>query len=1127
MAKNKELIDAIGQILIRADLTHEESKNALDALLAVDPANQQEFRLAVFSHLGFWEKLDKNLFVVPALSFFNRFTNSQSTVEAYAKSEAFLTENFLNIQQKAAEERIKLGFKSINDEDSLIKLLKFNEDQCRAYLATKAGFKAQGYVEADPLTPETQAKLNVLLSVELIHQIKNEAAKKMLPYLIGKCNDLDQLKNIETNKADVTQLKSLFNQLDPVNNVGNLITQELSLAAQDALSAKIKTLSDAKQKANNAKAKNDFLAKIPGLTSAELNTYQAALEADDYSALKSKEVSLKDLSDLDLAEIKAALSVPYMKLQLQTISSDDAQTILKAQNDEALKTALKNKFNFAYVDTICAKNENCNALRKSLLKVLAVACSSLFIDIKNIKSDLKNSQMPSDWLTENDLKELSELAAPKAFENDLKANSLFDPSIHSKLTAVFNGLPLEKRQHVLHEAKKSPYYFKNLLNAKDVDTLAYYFGKGAAGLQDVVIENQRVQLLKSIHNPVVAKILANFKPDIQLDAEKVKKINKAFFDGTPTPSFQTVDTSNAASYKDFVDKIKLECPGVDEAAFYKAFDLNNNGSAFLGSSSIKEEIKSEHESRKDLLKAYHANKFPEKRLYELFLRFNQADLRLNQADLATVSPEEIKSTFLKVIEGNTSEDQTFNFINLIAPDSKPPSPLRIALQKELTPSVFKQLKQEYEFSKLRQQNTDFLKRISQEVLNWKSEQLDPIQQIKQKLEPLAKIEPIHLMNPAFQSKSSSEIQEIKKKYQDLAANCELAIDELSRQKARLEDLVAHLPERNKSIELTNDVRYDVQLQYLSVLSELAFFKNVQQKLQGDQGILKTLDTVGKKDYAYIENGAVTRQTMKADAVKTAPIAPSLPNNNTKMTATPDKKDPLFKVVDKIPEGEVRVYDITSNGIVGRFTEQQVTGLPMVLKDDKVSKKNAEEFEVVQFPQLPPNLAVTHQKQLQDARVEFAMAMAAQALASMDKPPSKDNPIVLEGAKEDELKYLWTALVFLGKNTPNMKFDASAIKVQSHAFDPKSEMGRLYGLSNSSLYKTAFENCDATRKYTAGLGKVSDEKFGHEKQTKKADKGVEQVTDLFKNKLKGTKDKIEKTIEKEGPAPSSASHRPTT
>ena len=143
-----------------------------------------------------------------------------------------------------------------------------------------------------------------------------------------------------------------------------------------------------------------------------------------------------------------------------------------------------------------------------------------------------------------------------------------------------------------------------------------------------------------------------------------------------------------------------------------------------------------------------------------------------------------------------------------------------------------------------------------------------------------------------------------------------------------------------------------------------------------------------------------------------------------------------------------------------------------------------------------------------------MAAAVAILASRDNVPSKEHPLILKGENKEEMGYLWTALVKLGED-PNMKFDVSAIKVNSSSFKPDSQLGTLWGFSSDSLYENQFKNAGAAAvaQKKEHLAEVTTAKFGHTEEKQKSDKGI----GLFRTEVKELRDKAAKSIEEEGPA----------
>lgn len=111
------------------------------------------------------------------------------------------------------------------------------------------------------------------------------------------------------------------------------------------------------------------------------------------------------------------------------------------------------------------------------------------------------------------------------------------------------------------------------------------------------------------------------------------------------------------------------------------------------------------------------------------------------------------------------------------------------------------------------------------------------------------------------------------------------------------------------------------------------------------------------------------------------------------------------------------------------------------------KKNLNKlFSTIGFEPFPKDLA---------ARVKYSMAWACKYILQANDTICPENPLILEDSDFETVRYLWTALIILGKKT-EPKFNYKSIKVMIEEFNPVDELGFIIGFSKSSLYETEFK-----------------------------------------------------------------------
>ena len=100
-----------------------------------------------------------------------------------------------------------------------------------------------------------------------------------------------------------------------------------------------------------------------------------------------------------------------------------------------------------------------------------------------------------------------------------------------------------------------------------------------------------------------------------------------------------------------------------------------------------------------------------------------------------------------------------------------------------------------------------------------------------KFKYIAAVTPIHLFNPSFQGKARSQAATMKLRYQGLADDCALIIDQLKRNKIALKSYRDSLP-RRAGIE---KLHAKINIQEEEIENNLEFYTKVQDKLSGSEG----------------------------------------------------------------------------------------------------------------------------------------------------------------------------------------------------------------------------------------------------------------------------------------------------
>ncbi|KTD57255.1 hypothetical protein [Legionella shakespearei] len=759
-------------------------------------------------------------------------------------------------------------------------------------------------------------------------------------------------------------------------------------------------------------------------------------------------------------------------------------------------------------------------------------------DLDKFKEGLNKIGITStDWVEDEDLKDIKQWIRSRQFVLTVKESSQLEINCHQHLLNMFDTLPIDKQRDLLNK----PQVLQKILQARDAETVGHYLGKGIEGVSSFLRENELNASYKGIHNAAVARALAGFDPVIRLDDTQVSKINEALLAANETPNVFT----DVALYKSFVDQIRAQCGAVDAKTFNEAFNLNQAGTAFSVTTPVKDAIAVQAAHNKDLFTAYvlpeHAG---HKQLLDVLLSLDK--------ELS------IKADQIKPIEGLFDQSKSVReFINSLISEPKPPAPALIPqvrsfktrLLNEFSPALFDEIKQGLLKEQFKLASVDdvtkALTKVQKDLTDMQALH-KPIVDNVSHFKPLEKVEPHHLYNPAFHGTAQVHAAEMKEKYQEFSNTCNDIVDQLRRNKNHLEDYLKSLPKdadlhaslplaERKKIEA---LRKELAAELVVVNKNLEFYEKVQEKLSGEKGILQAIDEAkaGNKSYVFHAEG-VTRRFSTLGKMNTLTKADSvpLPQNTAVKTGQQSDETKNFVLGEAIPEGQIAVFDVVKTSYNsskavefesrGRFTHDPSPPAAVTSKGDKITKTPGGKFEIIEFPKQtvpPPKQGSAEDVRLTKARIEFSMTMAAEILASMEGPPTKSKPLRLYGANEEEMRYLWTALVVLGEKDPKMKFGPEAIKLDKYGdnnFDPSQEMGRFWGYSNESLY-TKFKQDQfktSVEKKSEDLAEVTQDKFGKKDEQENMDAKVIKANESFKKDLQQVRAKAKQDTAEHGPA----------
>ncbi|HBD7174144.1 TPA: interaptin [Legionella pneumophila] len=1161
MPINKQLYDVLSDLSKLAQEDEVLRNKALDDILKADPSKPDEFRKAIKDNEDFWKKY-------PVPNFGHLMTHEteltgligfrqQTPIPGYFTSDKFLDSqdtihSFQKMHQLAAEQRVKLGLVK-SDVDTLVAILKNNPEECRAYIESKKpglgnfsegnvhGWLKEEYTPTIP--PKAINKSTGVLSDEAIKRIKEQARDLLLLKLINSSENTQLLKDLR-DAMSKPEAERAANALGfPTEGNGVLF---LSREVVDALEERVEKLEQEAAKAGfdsyvQSLSHDALLAKKDGLESTTAAGFKNSLD-EPYKTY---------LPESEWERAQGVLGARYLQAVLSS-GTQNLKDALNAKDTNALIAELKKPALLGphdYIDKAVTE-ENLGSLKKNMMKsfvnnikdetnLKALDALKALDGAKNLdkfKEVLgKLGITPADWVKDTDLKDMKQWARARQFELEINRVSSLGSGAHSKLMSTLTKLPVEKQREILAK----PQQLRHLMNAYEPHVAEHYLGKNASGIAELLTENKRLEGFRAIHNAEVARVLANFKPEITLNDKQVAAINQALTTANSNPNTYTQVTD----YKTLIDAIKTQSGSVNQKDFYNAFNLNDDGRAFTSSTPRKDEMSKQQQHNQHIYAEYNSTS-------------NSGNKKLLAVLLSIEKPvtfsKDIVNRFLRPLKDSETPQEYADRLFGENPTNPANKKFKDDLLRELTPTLFNEIKNDLRKQELLDTNPanvmSAIKALSTELESIKGI-TGPIRTNADKLKFINDIDPVHLYNPTFQGTARSKAAQMKERYEGLSRDCELVVDQLRRQVIALEGHLKSLPKDGqfKAAGLTLEqkeeikkLRTDLQAELDAVRKDLDFYKKIQGKLET---IVKEVDVAakGKMHYYYNSEGIKRHPPVSRDQIPPLPNVPN-PSLRSSTTATTGSNGRIqeFLVGEKIPEGQIVVVDVSHKTApksgapvetIGRYTQDNNVPDQVTSKKGEISKVPGSKFEILQFPtQVPPPNPPSGDP-LVEAKVNFSMAMAADILASLDSPPTKDKPIRLRGSNPEELEYLYTALVILGEKNPKFKFNRDAIEVNSAVFHPDNVKGRLWGFSSNSLYSQVFTNTGLTEAQNIIQSKIkhmqqmTDEKFSPQKEREKVDSKVQEITDKqskMKKELNPVHKTTERTIEQEGPAPESPS-----
>ncbi|MFI4919318.1 MAG: hypothetical protein ACHP65_07160 [Legionellales bacterium] len=849
-----------------------------------------------------------------------------------------------------------------------------------------------------------------------------------------------------------------------------------------------------------------FEAYVAGMSQDDLLKQKQVLEgANSIAAQLEPHATALHNAGVDDTWVKGVLGARYLQVYLPTTTLVSA---LNAADLVSLKTTLKNTLGqHSYIDNAVTA-DNIDLIRKSMLhgfinhlnstKTAQLDKSTNIIKFQRALESVGVTQVA--WIKIADMNDLKQWVRSHAFKYRLPLVSRLGLGAHPKLVEAFDllsptkqrsFLPVKPEEELLKRSK-----LRHLLNAQADNVVEYYLGADvdAAVISSIVAENERLSGIMAIHNAVLAQVLANFKPAITLGEMQIKRINAAFLTDDVPPIAR--DFSQIAAYQALIAVIKAECPKVVDADFDKEFAVSADAD------SVQQKMLVQQQHNQHLFTALHARDCStNKELLHVFLKW--------------FKQQEVSPAVIAGLQSNLESSHTrVDFIKKYKSDAA----LSARLTNELSEALFAKIKAT-ELKKQLVADPDVAAGLLKLQITELTSSYELLDERVQQLDFIKDIQAIHLFNPAFQIKASKESKEMHKHYQHLLDESLLVIDKLRRDEAALQSYLDSLPvvEPLKDSAAILALKTNLLSKVEAVKKLLEAYMAVSKSLKDP--ILKELDAVAAKgrNYLYYADGirCYKREgTQEEDYFQTP-----LKDDKTGAMVPGGRILNHLLGVDALSAEQVRVYEVLHQDAEkkGVFTQKgSHIDVESIAKKGGAPNIVPGKFVIEEFPHAKQGGGPT--EGLEQAQVNFAMTMAMQMLAEMDGAPTQDQPIRLMGDKKIELEYLWTALLYLGKHNPKMKFGMDALVVYSNKFDPKTQQGTFFGLSKTSIYETIFKKYPAV--VDPHIEKFKD--FTEEKVAKKdhVDKKLQAIPEL-KKELQSFKDKAQKIQDTDGPTPVSA------
>ncbi|MFJ1269824.1 hypothetical protein ACD661_14775 [Legionella lytica] len=1079
--------------------------------------------------------------------------------------------SFRKIQQEAAAQRVKLGLSAVGDQSILLGVMQNNHEALREYIAQHIaptivqtrGWDPKAPSDDNVLTDEILKDIQqdamaswVLIAIEgaeldalegLINKDKDDftAEIQQLPgfpkehadlidntriWALVEARVLARQKELLVQSAftEYAQFIEHLSESDVLSKGGLLSADDVNFRANlpdagaphsahktDLSDENVKTLREmlgerylkfdvARRAQRDERMGQLFLADSPEVFAAELkklypaHAYIDAVVTPKFMAECKAQMKPKMVDNI---ANEAVLKEPEYTLLREVVSQSDAsakKAIKTIKTSDAYLAA-----HFPDVDLTDEEEKN------KLIKHVSDTVDALFT------ADNKEA-----------LDKIRQVARTRAFERVVSVVTGVPIGSQKALVDAFSNMSVDAQEQLLpkdgNDAEKIN-QIRYIAYARDPGVLKHYMpGANEDDLDAVLASSEQLDVAKKIQNPGIYKALVGRFP-VDLTSEQVDQINQ---------TLAGKDWTSEASYKPMVDEIKVIC-GIGpekEAAFYGAFGLSADGTA-KKTPGIVAEIYEHNKKYQELFNEYQN---PSSTLNKNFLGAMLAlPLARGTIPNGLVQFKGLQDRALDSANREFFIDVCVSLGGQLTQSSR--QEFKKSLELAMTPAVFNEMQAEL----LQQACTEFnATDAGKAVDNVQRKILNPIQQFQEKIDKhltsanfVFDVKEIHIDNLLIreQEKSAKPGQSISEKYKALVKDCDANMNELRHEHARLQGLINALPKNADEIHVEKTkqevwpkietLKGGLQAQLDKIDQQLEQYAQIKDRINGPDGILNMIHRVNQKPYwcynrSEITSGVKTREELKTFAIQET----SKPEEDIVVI---DQSGPAaiakFTLEDPLASSQVRYFDIVRKDehtsdksktvtIESRFTYDTSKSVPTTSTDRGIHKANAGRIQVDKFPTYQAG-SETDPVLLEKAKVDYAMIVATQMLATMDRPPSKDNPLRLRGKNAEQLQYIWTALVVLGEKTPHMKFSPEAIRVvNDHVFNPKAQLG--WGWSNfakDSLHEKVFKKHEEVVNSAIEASKEQASERLNKKGTPKSEEQMKETSQLYRNTVNTNRD----------------------